>query len=1232
MNISVMNLERLEELVVPRKKENIMIRFGNETTEPSTTEEEIKRPKLLVDKRKQSTVDRDLILRRLGEKKLLLVNNPKQLEPLPLPPIQVEEMISAKKQKVIIPAATATVSLPEEEVVEVVEVVEAAEATETEPEVDVEKELEETIAAIESRDPVEISAPAPVAPVAAPAAEKVAPKRKLKLKVVPGKIAPVMTQQGAPSAPIDLTQVAIRDQIVADRLPTEKEKIIVKAPTYYMANRKIYMQKIAQLFQPYRKELLDNSETVSCDTTNDSNEFKLLTHQKIVRDYLNLYTPYRGLLLYFGLGTGKTCSSIAIAEGMKSNKRVYVLTPASLKMNFFTELKKCGDELYKKNQFWEFVSIEGKPHLLPILTKALSLTTESIEKNKGAWLVNVKKPANFTELTTEEQAAVDAQLNEMIRSKYIDINYNGLNVKKIDALTQNGQINPFDNAVVLIDEAHDFVSRIVNKIKKPDSISYRLYEALMSATNAKIVLLTGTPIINYPNEIGILFNILRGYITTWIFTVNVQTTEKVTTDTILDMFDKENFKTYDYVEYSGNKLTITRNPFGFVNTKKRGALKGVQRVKKGGAATKRIQQKKQKVTKKKKNDNQEGIAEKITYEKEDILDDEITPNDPCNGVYGVHEGGAAGDALERYNGVTVDEAGNLSDADFQRIVVRILSKYGLETQTSVEIIRNKALPDEADSFLSLFVNSETGEAQKINLFQRRILGLTSYFKSAQEELLPRYVKTAENDIYHLVKTPMSPQQFGVYEKIRKIEADRERNAKKRKRMQQNNELFTISSTYRIFSRAACNFVFPDEIKRPVPEGKEDMELNEHEFDALPEPVDEDAENLVPETEEIQTYAKRIQTAMDEVNVLLEGTNRSKFLDKDVLDAISPKMAAVLENLTNEENRGLHLLYSHFRTIEGIGIMRLILLANGFAEFKIKKGEDWEIVEDEADADKPRFMLYTGTETAEEKEILRNIYNSNWDYIPASLATKLRDKYENNFYGDVIKIIMITASGAQGINLKNTRFVHILEPYWHMVRIEQVVGRARRICSHQDLPEELRTVEVFLYLSVLSEEQKTDENNVELRIRDISRIDKKTPVTTDESLYEIASMKQKINNQILRAVKETAVDCQLYASVKKKDGKEDEPLVCYGFGKVESNRFSSYPSLENDQNEKEDLNMKVKKWAAKKVTINDITYAYNEATQELYDYDSYERAAETGIDPILMGRLVNEQGMYRIVPA
>ena len=106
---------------------------------------------------------------------------------------------------------------------------------------------------------------------------------------------------------------------------------------------------------------------------------------------MNLYTPYRGLLLYHGLGSGKTCTSIAIAEGMKSNKRVFVLTPASLKMNFFSEMKKCGDDLYKKNQFWEFVSIDGNPDYVGILAKSLSLSTNYIHERGGAWLVNVNK-------------------------------------------------------------------------------------------------------------------------------------------------------------------------------------------------------------------------------------------------------------------------------------------------------------------------------------------------------------------------------------------------------------------------------------------------------------------------------------------------------------------------------------------------------------------------------------------------------------------------------------------------------------------------------------------------------------------------------------------------------------------------------------------------------------------------------------------------------------------------
>ena len=64
---------------------------------------------------------------------------------------------------------------------------------------------------------------------------------------------------------------------------------------------------------------------------------------------MNVYTPYRGLLIYHGLGSGKTCSSIAIAEGIKHHQKVIVMTPASLRQNYIEELKKCGDDLYKKD-------------------------------------------------------------------------------------------------------------------------------------------------------------------------------------------------------------------------------------------------------------------------------------------------------------------------------------------------------------------------------------------------------------------------------------------------------------------------------------------------------------------------------------------------------------------------------------------------------------------------------------------------------------------------------------------------------------------------------------------------------------------------------------------------------------------------------------------------------------------------------------------------------------------
>ena len=1210
MSIPVTYLELLETRIIPNRQQDVIIQLGenNQRIIAKETDEEIGETETsaqlvnmkVLDKRKVSTINRQFVLDKLKKQERFVVKNQSDLfrteQEMPMEevsatiittsiPVKVNKEIILT-DKTIVPPSVPTPAIEEPEVEQSTLIISEKETEDKDDEI--EKDISDIEKIIELKTPDILEDEQKLKKVEELIKEK--PKRGRKPKAKQSDIVDETEQ-------VDLTTAVIRTQKVIDRLPKEREKNIIVAPPYYLNNRKLFIQKMAALFEPRRKELITNVETISC-TRKQTDAFDLLTHQKIVRDYLNLYTPYRGLLLYHGLGSGKTCTSIAIAEGMKTDKQVFVMTPASLKMNFFSEMKKCGDDLYKKNQYWEFVTIDGNPEYVGILSRALAISPQTVRSNGGAWLVNVNKPANFTELTSDQQTSVDTQLNEMIRAKYKDINYNGLNMKIINQLTKDMTINPFDNSVIIIDEAHNFVSRIVNKIKSPKSISYILYDYLMKANNARVVLLSGTPIINYPNEIGILYNILRGYIKTWSMPVNVTTNNKVDTNTILSIFDKADIRTHDFVQYSGNKLIITRNPYGFINLKKRGVLKGTQRRDKKPIIVK--------------------TTRKVTSGKTT---------------------GGSSDAFDRYDGVKLDDSGNLSDADFIRRITSSLKKAGLEvSDANIEVKLNKSLPDDSATFLTTFVDSERGETKNINLFQRRILGLTSYFRSAQENLLPKYVPTENGDIYHVVRNEMTPYQFGVYTKIRKIEADREREAKKQQRKKQADaeELFTISSTYRIFSRAACNFVFPEEIERPVPNIAEDK-LDEKVLDIVPENlanevdiyanVDDEPDNIT-DTDK-NTYAKRIENALNQINVIDDETTRSKYLTGTALRNLSPKFYSILENISNTDNRGLHLLYSHFRTIEGIGIMKLILLANGFAEFKIQKsGDTWDLVEDEQDKGKPTFVLYTGTETTEEKEIIRNVYNGEWGIVPINITNKLKERAENNVYGEIIKVFMITSSGAEGINLKNTRFVHVVEPYWHMVRVEQVVGRARRICSHQDLPEELRTVQVYLYITTFSEEQQKDEKNMELRIRDVSRIDRVTPVTTDETLYEIASIKQRINNQILQAVKETAIDCTLYS---RTTSSSDKPMVCYGYGKIESNAFGSYPTFEMDREQKAGLDVVSIDWDVQDVTIQDVKYVLRKDTMELYNYDSYNRALENpGIEPEYIGRLVNENGRYKIV--
>ena len=1071
------------------------------------------------------------------------------------------------------------------------------------------------------------------------------------------------------------------------RLPKKEAPFRIIADSYYMNNREKFISFINALFYPYRQEIEENSNSISCDTIGQgSTDFSLLTHQLIVRDYMNLYTPYRGLLLYHGLGSGKTCTSIAIAEGMKDFKRVIVMTPKSLRSNYMSELKKCGDLIYKKNQYWEWVSTELHPEALDVLSSVLKLTVEYITKRKGAWFVNITKPSNYSELTTNNKRSLDEQLDTMIQAKYFFINYNGLRTKKLEEYTNGFTKNLFDNSVVIIDEAHNLISRIVNKIKKekpvaesnrgekehsPKYLSVKLYEYLLSAKNAKIVLLTGTPVINYPNEFGILFNILRGYIKTWEIPLNVKTSNKIDKDSLSELLMGE--KSLDYLDYSSSSkvLTITRNPFGFKNKIK-------------------IDTGYQGITNKKKDDK----------------------------------------------GKTNIETDFISDEDFERKIISILKRNDIEVLPSGIKIRNKkALPDSFDLFEGQYIDSVTKQIKNTDALKKRIIGLSSYFRSAQESLLPRFNKTLGVD-YHVVRINMSNFQFQKYEAARVDE----RKTEKPKKTAGVKDLYEEStSTYKIFSRLFCNFVMPN---RPMPlkvrqenaakykedhleeyeehfetnlqetlanlqrlneqyeaegkpanyfwdiprfeaisrerhrreskEGQKELHQNlqnaqieqfrqkinkdlQPQFDKLMEEAETHEEKEVigqKKTNLVETILTALKKKSDETDMndenegevegdeLLEKLggleykdqlniaikhieeHSNDFLTPEALQTYSPKFLHMLENITDPQHMGLHLIYSQFRTLEGVGIFSLVLEKNGFARFKIRKNDvdSWEIDISEDNYGKPMYALYTGTETPEEKEIIRNIYNGDWNYIPTNIANELKMKANNNNMGEIIKVLMITSSGSEGINLMNTRYVHIMEPYWHQVRTEQVIGRARRICSHKNLPVALQTVEVFIYLMVFTAEQLESDDAIELKRKDLSKSEPKFPVTSDQLLYEISEIKGNINRQLTDIIIQSSIDCQIYSNGK-----------CIDFGDTTNKKFSYVPDYSEQQSDIIVQSNKSKiEWTGKPISLNGVDYVYRRMNKELlniYDKQSYKDALETpGVAPLLVGTLeINSKG-------
>ena len=122
----------------------------------------------------------------------------------------------------------------------------------------------------------------------------------------------------------------------------------------------------------------------------------------------------------------------------------------------------------------------------------------------------------------------------------------------------------------------------------------------------------------------------------------------------------------------------------------------------------------------------------------------------------------------------------------------------------------------------------------------------------------------------------------------------------------------------------------------------------------------------------------------------------------------------------------------------------------------------------------------------------------------------------NAHGAVIKAILVSKTGAEGLDLKWLRETHQIEPYWDKARDHQVTARAVRIGSHDGLPPDERVVQPYLYIATAN--RRVWEQMIE---RD------REPKSIDEIFYERANERYEMNSAFRELLATLCFECELF---------------------------------------------------------------------------------------------------------
>ena len=518
------------------------------------------------------------------------------------------------------------------------------------------------------------------------------------------------------------------------------------------------------------------------------------------------------------------------------------------------------------------------------------------------------------------------------------------------------------------------------------------------------------------------------------------------------------------------------------------------------------------------------------------------------------------------------------------------------------LLRPGSFPTSESIFEQLFISSVNFQSlneNTKNMFQRRILGLVSYYLGATPDKFPS--KTV-----HYKNILMEHYQLEIYEHFEKIEEHREKLNRMRSRGKVGEQL----STYNAYTRQAANFVFPhinDTVNgeaRPRPgkfkikvedavlidEGKEvdkikALKLNDSEIAAYMSAINNFINSFINYLKDIHTKDKEKKNTLQEDIKKWKDVYKSSFsafvtTEKKksnlfiALYTCSPKFMTCIFNIL--KSPGPVLVYSNYVQMEGLQIFKIYLSFFGFGDYHRDSQMKFNDLTLKGTNDGYRYIEYHGAIDREIREQNKKIYND-----------------KENVLGRVVKIIMLSPAGAEGITLRNTRQVHILEPFWNEARIEQIMGRAVRFCVHKDLPLDQRTVDVFRYKMVR----------------------KSTKETADEKMENISRKKNNLLISFIEAVKEAAVDCELFKAHNMMGSKykcfqfNEDALLEKPIGPAYNPKIEYDMKIDNGANAKESSRTKIKVRkikAVKKLEDNlysesDFYWFYEESGM-IYDYD------------------------------